>query len=29
VRSLMPAYGGSLSEPEIDDLLAYLVSLGR
>jgi len=29
VRSLMPAYGGSLSEREIDDLLAYLVSLGR
>ncbi len=29
VRSLMPAYGGSLSKQEIDDLLAYLVSLGR
>ena len=29
LRSLMPAYGGSLSGQEIDNLLAYLAGLGR
>ena len=29
LRSLMPAYGGSLTAREIDDLLAYLAGLGR
>ncbi len=29
LRSLMPAYGGSLTPREIDDLLAYLAGLGK